>query len=170
MIQAAQYAREHKVPYLGLCLGMQILVIEYARHVLGLGDAHSTEMNPKTSAPVIDLMPDQAGAILGGTLRRGKYECALTPGTLAGKAYGTDIVWERHRHRYEFNNHYRPDFEKHGLVISGVNLKRNLVEISEVPDHPWMLGVQFHPEFKSRPNRAQPLFRDFVAAALKAKS
>jgi CTP synthase len=166
MIQAAKFARERKVPYFGLCLGMQILVIEYARNVLGLKDAHSTEMNPQTSAPVIDLMPDQAGVILGGTLRLGKYLCALKAGSLAGLAYGADSVWERHRHRYEFTNAYRAEFEAHGLRISGVNPERNLVEIAEVPDHPWMLGVQFHPEFKSRPNRAHPLFREFVKAAL----
>jgi CTP synthase len=166
MILSAKFAREHKAPYFGLCLGMQILVIEYARNVLGLKDAHSTEMNPQTSAPVIDLMPDQTGVILGGTLRLGKYLCALKAESLAGNAYGADSVWERHRHRYEFNNEYRARIEAHGLRISGVNPERDLVEIAEVPEHPWMLGVQFHPEFKSRPNRAHPLFREFVKAAL----
>ena len=165
MINAAKYARLNKVPYYGICLGMQILVIEYARHVLGLTGANSTEMNKETPYPVIDLMPDQNGVILGGTLRLGKYECAVTKGTLTEKAYGSTTVWERHRHRYEFNNKYRDELEKAGLIIAGVNPERNLVEICEVPQHPWMVGVQFHPEFKSRPNRAQPLFRDFITAA-----
>jgi CTP synthase len=165
MILAAKYARTKKVPYFGICLGMQIEVIEYARDVLGFEGANSTEMNKNTKYPVIDLMPDQNGKILGGTLRLGKYECRVTPGTLTEKAYGTKTVWERHRHRYEFNNKYREDFRKAGLVIAGINPERDLVEICEVPDHPWMLGVQFHPEFKSRPNKAGPLFRDFIRAA-----
>jgi len=165
MVYAAKYARTHKVPYFGICLGMQIQVIEYARNVLGLKDANSSEMDKSTSNPVIDLMPDQNGKILGGTLRLGKYECKLTPGTLAEKAYGAETIWERHRHRYEFNNAYRDGFIKAGLVISGVNPERDLVEICEAPDHPWMVGVQFHPEFKSRPNRAGPLFREFIKAA-----
>ena len=165
MILAAKYARTKKVPYFGICLGMQIEVIEYARDVLGFEGANSTEMNKNTKYPVIDLMPDQNGKILGGTLRLGKYECRVTPGTLTEKAYGTKTVWERHRHRYEFNNKYREDFKKAGLVIAGINPERDLVEICEVPDHPWMLGVQFHPEFKSRPNKAGPLFRDFIKAA-----
>ena len=165
MILAAQYARTHGVPYYGICLGMQILVIEYARDVLGLSGANSTEMNKSTIHPVIDLMPDQNGKILGGTLRLGKYECAVTPCTLTAKAYGAATVWERHRHRYELNNSYRAQLEDAGLVIAGVNPERNLVEICEVGNHPWMVGVQFHPEFKSRPNRAHPLFRDFIAAA-----
>jgi CTP synthase len=165
MIRAAKYARTHKVPYFGICLGMQIEVIEYARNVLNFAGANSTEMNKDTPYPVIDLMPDQNGVILGGTLRLGKYECAVTPDTLSSKAYGTATVWERHRHRYEFNNKYREAFQKAGLVIAGVNPERNLVEICEVPQHPWMVGVQFHPEFKSRPNHAQPLFRDFIKAS-----
>ena len=165
MVYAAKYARTHKVPYFGICLGMQIQVIEYARNVLGLKDANSSEMDKSTSNPVIDLMPDQNGKILGGTLRLGKYECKLTPGTLAEKAYGVETIWERHRHRYEFNNAYRDGFIKAGLIISGVNPERDLVEICEAPDHPWMVGVQFHPEFKSRPNRAGPLFREFIKAA-----
>jgi len=165
MVYAAKYARTHKVPYFGICLGMQIQVIEYARNVLGLKDVNSSEMDKSTSNPVIDLMPDQNGKILGGTLRLGKYECKLTPGTLAEKAYGAETIWERHRHRYEFNNAYRDGFIKAGLVISGVNPERDLVEICEAPDHPWMVGVQFHPEFKSRPNRAGPLFREFIKAA-----
>ena len=167
MIYTAQYARTHKVPYFGICLGMQIVVIEYARHVLGWKDAHSSEIDPDTKHPVIALMPDQNGKILGGTLRLGKYECTVKEGTLAHKAYGSTTIWERHRHRYEFNNEFKNDLEKAGLIISGINPERNLVEIVEVPDHPWMLGGQFHPEFKSRPNKAGPLFRDFIAASIK---
>lgn len=165
MVYAAKYARTHKVPYFGICLGMQIQVIEYARNVLGLKDANSSEMDKSTSDPVIDLMPDQSGKILGGTLRLGKYECKIKPGTLAEKAYGAETIWERHRHRYEFNNVYRNRLIQAGLIVSGVNPERDLVEICEAPDHPWMLGVQFHPEFKSRPNRAGPLFREFIKAA-----
>ncbi|MBP5465163.1 MAG: CTP synthase, partial [Treponema sp.] len=166
MVRAARYARQNKVPYFGICLGMQIIVIEYARDVLGWTDAHSTEIDKDTSHPVIDLMPDQNGKILGGTLRLGKFECAVKPGTLTEQAYGSLNVWERHRHRYEFNNKYREELEKAGLIIAGVNPERNLVEIVEVPDHPWMLGGQFHPEFKSRPNKAGPLFREFIKAAV----
>ena len=147
---------------------MQIEVIEYARDVLGFTDANSTEMG-KTSYPVIDLMPDQNGVVLGGTLRRGKYECAVTPKTLTEKAYKSNVIWERHRHRYEFNNKYRQDFIDKGLIIAGVNPERDLVEICEVPNHPWMVGVQFHPEFKSRPNRAHPLFSDFIKASVEYK-
>lgn len=170
MILAAKYARTHKVPYFGICLGMQIVVIEYARDVLGWKDAHTTEIDSSTTHPVIDLMPDQNGKILGGTLRLGKFECTVTPGTLTEKAYGSSTVWERHRHRYEFNNTFRSDLEKAGLIIAGVNPERNLVEIVEVPNHPWMLGGQFHPEFKSRPNKAGPLFREFIKASLKNQS
>ncbi len=166
MIRAARYARLNKVPYFGICLGMQIIVIEYARDVLGWADAHSTEIDKDSGHPVIDLMPDQNGKILGGTLRLGKFECAVKPGTLTEKAYGSLTVWERHRHRYEFNNKYREELEKAGLIVAGVNPERNLVEIVEVPDHPWMLGGQFHPEFKSRPNKAGPLFRDFIKASV----
>jgi CTP synthase len=165
MILAAKYARTHKVPYFGICLGMQIEVIEYARDILGWKDANSTEMNKNTTHPVIDLMPDQNGKILGGTLRLGKYECKITQGTLTEEAYSSRTVWERHRHRYEFNNKYREELKNAGLIIAGINPERNLVEICEAPDHPWMLGVQFHPEFKSRPNKAGPLFREFIKAA-----
>jgi CTP synthase len=167
MINTAKYARTKKVPYFGICLGMQILVIEYARNVLGLAGANSTEMNKDTPYPVIDLMPDQNGKILGGTLRLGKYECAVAAGSLVEKAYGSKTIWERHRHRYEFNNKFRDDLKNAGLVISGINPERDLVETCEVPGNPWMVGVQFHPEFKSRPNKAGPLFRDFIAAAVK---
>ncbi|MCR5291061.1 MAG: CTP synthase [Treponema sp.] len=169
MIRAAKYARTHAVPYFGICLGMQILVIEYARNVLGLANANSTEMNKETPYPVIDLMPDQNGVILGGTLRLGKYECSVTKGTHTEQAYGNTTIWERHRHRYEFNNKYREEFKNKGLIIAGINPERDLVEICEVPEHAWMVGVQFHPEFKSRPNRAHPLFRDFISAACKNK-
>ena len=165
MIRAARYARTRNVPYFGICLGMQILVIEFARDVLGWADAHSTEIDKGTSHPVIDLMPDQNGKILGGTLRLGKFECAVRPGTLTEQAYGAASIWERHRHRYEFNNAYRAQLEQAGLCIAGVNPERDLVEICEVSGHPWMLGAQFHPEFKSRPNKAGPLFREFIKAA-----
>ena len=166
MIQAAQYARTNKVPYFGICLGMQIQVIEFARNVLGMAGANSSEMDKDTAYPVIDLMSDQNGAILGGTLRLGKYQCALTEGSLAEAAYGSTTIWERHRHRYEFNNKYRSDFEKSTLRLTGINPERDLVEIVEQEGHPWMVGAQFHPEFKSRPNRAHPLFREFIAAAV----
>ena len=169
MINTAKYCRTHKVPYFGICLGMQIVCIEYARNVLGFADANSTEMDKNTTHPVIDLMPDQNGKILGGTLRLGKFECTVSEGTKTLEAYGSSTVWERHRHRYEFNNKYREDYKNAGLVIAGVNPERDLVEIVEVPEHPWMVGVQFHPEFKSRPNKAGPLFREFVKAACNAK-
>ncbi len=168
MILSAQYARENAVPYFGICLGMQIQVIEFARNVLGLTGAHSTEMNAETPHPVIDLMPDQQGKKLGGTLRLGKYECALADNSLAKKAYGDSTIFERHRHRYEFNNDYREQFEKSVLRLSGINPERNLVEIAEHSEHPWMLGAQFHPEFLSRPDRAHPLFCDFIGASIAA--
>ena len=170
MILTAKYCRENNVPYFGICLGMQIIVIEYARDVLGWKDAHSTEMDKETKHPVIDLMPDQNGKILGGTLRLGKFECAVKDGTKTLEAYGTKTVWERHRHRYEFNNAFRADLEKAGLVIAGVNPERNLVEVVEVPTNPWMVGGQFHPEFKSRPNKAGPLFREFIKASYNNKT
>lgn len=165
MINAAKYARINNVPYFGICLGMQIQVIEFARNVLKFADANSSEINKSTTHPVIDLMPDQNGKILGGTLRLGKFECRVAPGTHTEKAYGSKTIWERHRHRYEFNNKYRDDFKNAGLIIAGVNPERDLVEIVEQPNHPWMLGAQFHPEFKSRPNKAGPLFREFIKAA-----
>ncbi|MDR1785705.1 MAG: CTP synthase [Spirochaetaceae bacterium] len=167
MILAARYARENGVPYFGICLGMQIMSIEFARNVLGLKGAHSTEMNPATPFPVIALLPGKNTTDIGGTLRLGKYECVLTEGTLARKAYGRGGVWERHRHRYEFNNAFLDGFEGRGMEISGVNPRQKLVEIIEAKNHPWMLGCQFHPEFKSRPDRPHPLFRDFVGAAVK---
>ena len=168
MIATVRYAREHKIPFFGICLGMQMCVIEYARNVIKMTVANSTEMDKKTAYPIISLMPDKEGCPIGGTLRLGKYECALTSGTLAYKAYGEKTIWERHRHRYEFNNEFRTLFDKGDLKLSGVNPERNLVEIVEFDKavHPWMLAVQFHPEFKSRPNRPHPLFRDFIGASL----
>ncbi|GMO50108.1 MAG: CTP synthase [Treponemataceae bacterium] len=166
MILAARFARENNVPYFGICLGMQIMVIEFARDVLGLSGAHSTEMNTAAPHPVIALLPGKNTVDIGGTLRLGKYGCALKEESLAFAAYKTGMIEERHRHRYEFNNEYRAAFEAAGLRLTGINPQHDLVEICEVSGHPWMLGVQFHPEFKSRPNRAQPLFRDFIGAAL----
>ena len=164
---AVQYAREKKVPFLGICLGMQMAVIEFARHVLDLRDANTTEMDPNTPYPVIDLMEDQNLENLGHTMRLGKYHFSLIPGTFSHKAYGESEIDERHRHRYEFNNAYLERFVAGGMRIAGKNPERNLVEIVEIPDHPWFVAVQFHPELKSRPNRPHPLFRDFVGAALK---
>jgi len=167
-IMAARYARINKVPYLGLCLGMQIAVIEYARSVMGYADAHSTEFKPTTAYPVIDLMEGQRHIdSKGGTMRLGKYSCELKENTFSAKAYGVTAISERHRHRFELNNAFRKEMEDMGLTMAGVNTELNLVEIVEIADHPWFVGVQFHPEFKSRPNRPHPLFRDFVAAALK---
>jgi CTP synthase len=165
-VLAAQYARENKIPYLGLCLGMHILVIEFARNVLNSNDCHSTEFVPSTQHPVIDLLPEQRDVDeMGGTMRLGLYPCKLTENTLAGKAYGTSLVHERHRHRFEFNNDYRDCLERAGLIASGLSPDGKLVEIAEVKNHPWMVGVQFHPEFTSRPGRPHPLFRDFIGMA-----
>ncbi len=166
-ILAARYAREHKVPYFGLCLGMQLMVIEFARHVLGDEAANSTEFDRSTPHPVIDLMPDQRGILdKGGTMRLGLYPCRLQPGTLAHRAYGADEVQERHRHRFEFNNAYREALEQAGMVFSGLSPDGRLVEIAELRDHPFMLGTQFHPEFLSRPNKPHPLFVAFLQAAM----
>lgn len=166
-VLAAKYARVHKVPYLGLCLGMQVMCIELARELTESDEPNSTEFNPSTHHPVIDLMPDQRGiADLGGTMRLGAYPCRLDPDTKAGAAYGTDEVTERHRHRFEFNNAYRDMLASGGMVYSGQSPDGNLVEIAELRDHPYMVGSQFHPEFKSRPDRPHPLFRDFIRAAL----
>lgn len=164
---AARYAREHKIPYLGICLGMQIAVIEFARHVVGLTDADSTEFNPDTPDPVIDIMPDQKGKVqTGGTMRLGRYDCHLVEGTKARELYGQEDIVERHRHRFEFNNDYRERLTEAGLVISGLNTERNLVEVVELKDHPWFVACQYHPEFKSRPNRPHPLFAGLVGAAI----
>lgn len=165
-ITTIQYCRMEKLPFLGLCLGMQMAVIEYARNVLGWRDAHTTEVNPHTTYPVIDLMKDQDLENLGGTMRLGKYKCVLTPGTHAQLAYNTYEIEERHRHRYEFNNDYLEKFSNAGLVIAGKNPERNLVEIIELKDHPFFIGVQFHPELKSRPNKPHPLFKALVTAAV----
>jgi len=166
MILAAQFARERKIPYFGVCLGMQIAVIEFARNVLHMDDANSSEFNVNTEFPVIDLMPDQQGVKLGGTLRLGVCRCVITEGSLAEKAYKIHDIQERHRHRYEFNNLYRAQFEDSPMSLTGRNPERNLIEIVELKDHPWFVGVQFHPEFGSRPNRPHPLFRDFIGASL----
>jgi len=164
-IVAARYAREQQTPYLGLCLGMQVMCIEFARHVTGSDRPNSTEFDPHTNYPVIDLMPDQRGiADMGGTMRLGAYPCMLQPGTRAAAAYGQAQVSERHRHRFEFNNSFRDQLSEAGLTLSGLSPDGRLVEIAELRDHPWMLGSQFHPEFKSRPNRAHPLFRSFLEA------
>ncbi|MCA9992331.1 MAG: CTP synthase [Ardenticatenaceae bacterium] len=166
-IMAARWARENKIPYLGLCLGMQVMCIEFARLVLDSSAPNSTEFNPDTPHPVISLMPDQQEvADMGGTMRLGAYPCHLQPGTLAANAYGRPLVQERHRHRWEFNNSYRALFNEHGMLFSGLSPDGRLVEICELKDHPFMLGSQFHPEFKSRPDNPHPLFRAFLAAAV----
>ncbi len=170
-ITAIRYARENKVPFLGICLGMQMAVVEYARHACGMADAHSSELDPNTKHPVIDLMPDQVGVTdKGGTMRLGSYPCHLVEGTLASSIYGVQDIIERHRHRYEFNNDYREALTKAGMVLSGMSPDGRLVEMIELPDHPWFVAGQFHPELKSRPNRAHPLFRGFIGAAKKFKN
>ena len=167
MILAAQYAREHDVPYLGICLGMQIAVIEFARHVVGWSDAHSAEFSDSTEHPVIALMSDQVGITAkGGTMRLGKYPCVLAEDSLALAAYGTPEISERHRHRYEFNNEFRPQLVDAGLRLAGLSPDGRLVEIVEEPKQKWFVGIQFHPEFKSRPNRPHPVFEGFVRAAI----
>ncbi|KZM55810.1 CTP synthetase [Geobacillus stearothermophilus] len=169
-IEAIRYAREQRVPFLGICLGMQLASIEFARHVVGLSGAHSSEFDPNTPHPIIDLLPEQKDVEdLGGTLRLGLYPCKLQEGTLAYAAYGDEVIYERHRHRYEFNNQYRHLLEEHGVVFSGTSPDGRLVEIIELKDHPWFVAAQFHPEFTSRPTRPQPLFREFVKAALQSK-
>ncbi|MGP1431078.1 MAG: CTP synthase [Treponema sp.] len=165
MILTAGYARTHNIPYFGICLGMQIAVIDFARHVLGLARAHSSEFI-KNCDPVIDLMPDQKDVQLGGTLRLGSFRCMIAEHTKAEQAYKMHEITERHRHRYEFNNLYRSQFEQSDMQLSGINPERNLVEIIELKNHPWFVAVQFHPEFASRPNKPHPLFRDFIGAAL----
>ncbi len=166
MIRAASYARQRDLPYLGLCLGMQVMVIEYVRGLLGNVEANSTEFDLETPYPVIDLMPDQKDvANMGGTMRLGNYPCDLTPGTIAGEAYAANRIFERHRHRFEFNNDFRERLAEGGLIASGVSPDGRLVEIAEVQGHPFMLGTQFHPEFHSRPNRPQPLFNAFINVA-----
>ena len=167
MVVAAQYARENDIPYFGICLGMQIAVIEYARNVLNYADAHSTEFAPESAHPVIDLMPDQQGNLpKGGTMRLGAYPCRIVPGTLMARVYGRTDISERHRHRYEFNNAFREEFISHGLRVVGTSPDERLVEAVEIPGKRFYIGVQFHPEFKSRPNKAHPLFREFIRASL----
>lgn len=169
-IKAIQYAREHKIPFFGICLGMQCAVIEFARHVCGMADANSSEFNQNSTHPVIDLMPEQLDVEdLGGTMRLGLYPCKVYPDTLTSKAYNAELIYERHRHRYEFNNAFREEIVGKGLVLGGTLPNGRLVEIVELPEseHPWFLGAQFHPEFKSRPTNPHPLFREFVGAAVK---
>ena len=167
MILAAQYAREKGIPYLGICLGMQIAVIEFARHAAGWADAHSAEFSAVTAHPVIDLMPDQVGVTAkGGTMRLGRYPCVLSEGTRALSLYGEKEISERHRHRYEFNSKYREDFEKAGMITTGINPESGLTEIVEIPAHKWFVGVQFHPEYKSTVIKPHPLFVSFIKACL----
>jgi len=179
-VMAIRYARENKIPYLGICFGMQAAVVEFARNVCGLKDANSTEIDPATSNPVIGLITewlDASGSVekrsensdLGGTMRLGGQRCRLTPGSLAHQLYGSDVITERHRHRYEFNNHYRDILKKNGMQLSGHSMDETLVEIVEIPGHPWFLGCQFHPEFTSTPRDGHPLFTGFIEAALKVK-
>ena len=169
-ILAAQFAREHGIPYFGICLGMQIAAIEFARNVLHHADANSTEMVPETTYPVVHMMLNQTNITKkGGTMRLGNYPCKLLPGSKAYDAYRCNYVNERHRHRYEFNNNYREEFLQNGVLFSGINVDNDLVEIMELKDHPWYIGVQFHPEFQSRPRKAHPLFASFVSEILKLK-
>ncbi len=166
-IEAIRFARTHKIPYLGLCLGMQLAIVEFARNVLGWNDAHSVELNPDTTHPVIHIMPDQIGVEnIGGTLRLGSYPCVLKEGSLAERLYGEKEIRERHRHRYEVNNDYREDLEKGGLSLCGMSPDGRIVEMVELPEHPWFIATQAHPELKSRPNKPHPLFRGFIEAAL----
>jgi len=166
-LAAIRAAREQEIPFLGLCLGLQCAVIEYARNVLGLDGANSSEFDPSTAHPVIDLMPDQVDVLnKGGTMRLGLWVCKLKEGSLARKAYGEEIILERHRHRYEVNNRYRKQLEASGMVVSGTTVDARLCEIVEIPSHPFFVASQFHPEFKSRPTRPHPLFRDFIGASL----
>ena len=170
MIIAANYARTNGIPYLGICLGMQIAMIEFARNVLDFEDANSIEFNHKTNHPVIDLMPEQREVTeMGATMRRGKCPCQLKEGSRVHACYGTDLIEERHRHRYEVNNIYRAEYEKNGLVFSGQSPDGRIVEMIELPGHMWYVACQFHPEFKSRPNRPHPLFLGFIGAAVQKR-
>jgi CTP synthase len=171
MIDSIKYARENNIPFLGLCLGMQLSIVEYARNVAGLNDAHSIELNPSTNHPVIALMPDQNGVEdIGGTLRLGSYECHLDKSSKAYELYGTDVIHERHRHRYEVNNDYRAVLTEKGMLLSGLSPDGRIVEMIEIPSHPFFLATQAHPELKSRPNRPHPLFKGLVEAAIKYKN
>jgi CTP synthase len=167
MVRAARWAREHGKPYFGICLRMQIMVIEHARNVLGWTNAHSTEFDPDTACPVIGLLEDQVDVRnYGGTMRLGKSESVLKEASLIKQVYGSERIWERHRHRYEFSNTYRTDIEKRGISISGLTPDGSIVESCEWPGHPWGLGVQFHPEFKSKPTAASPIFKGFIGACV----
>jgi len=179
-VNAIRYARENGVPYLGICYGMQAAVVEFVRNVCGLKDAHSTEINPQTANPVIGLITewlDKSGKLetrrpdsdLGGTMRLGGQKCRLREGSLARKLYGEDVITERHRHRYEFNNHYRDLVQKNGMLLSGFSMDEMLVEVIELPQHPWFLACQFHPEFTSNPRAGHPLFTGFIEAALRVQ-
>jgi len=169
-ILTAKYCRENKIPYFGICLGMQVMAVEFARHVAKLEDANSTEIDALTPNPVISLLSEQREVQdMGGTMRLGNYNCVLKSGTHAYKAYGKSVIGERHRHRYEFNNKYKDQMEKLGFVVAGTLEGGTLCEIAEIKDHPWMVGVQFHPEFKSKPTDPHPLFRDFVKAMISHK-
>lgn len=170
-INACQYARTHGIPYLGICLGMQIAIIEFARHVLGMNGANSAEINPDTPFPVIDILPEQKEITdMGGTMRLGQYPCTLNPESKSYELYGASMIYERHRHRYEVNNDYRNDLLSGGMIFAGTSPDNHIVEMVEIPNHPWFVACQFHPEFKSRPNKPHPLFRGFVTAASKHKN
>ncbi len=169
-IMTAKYCRENKIPYFGICLGMQVMAVEFGRHVAGFPEANSTEIDPYTKDPIISLLSEQqAVQDLGGTMRLGNYSCKLKPDTKTRKAYGQDVIQERHRHRYEFNNKYKEPMEKHGFIVAGTLDDGLLCEIAEINDHPWMIGTQYHPEFKSKPIAPHPLFRDFVQAMISHK-
>ena len=169
-IQAAKFCRENKIPYLGICLGMQVMSVEFARYAAKIEDANTTEVDPGTSAPIISLLNEQQQVSdMGGTMRLGAQDCLIEKGTKAYEIYGSERISERHRHRYEFNNKYKEQMEKAGLRISGTHADTGLCEIVEVKDHPWMVGVQFHPEFKSKPTDPHPLFRSFIGAVIKGK-
>lgn len=169
-ISSIQYAREHNIPFLGICLGMQMAIVEFARNVVGFADAHTSELDMDTTHPVIHLMPDQNGIEdIGGTLRLGSYPCVLDKSSKSFEVYGEELIHERHRHRYEVNNDYREDLTKAGMKLSGISPDGRIVEMVEIPSHPWFIATQAHPEFKSRPNRPHPLFRDFIRAAVENK-
>ena len=170
-ISAIRYARENKIPFLGLCLGMQLSIVEFARNVVGYNDAHSVELEPSTTHPVIHLMPEQDGVEdIGGTLRLGSYPCILDKNSKAYQVYGTEEISERHRHRYEVNNDYRSVLIENGMILSGLSPDGRIVEMVELADHPWFIATQAHPELKSRPNRPHPLFKGFIEAALASKN
>jgi CTP synthase len=166
-IRAIQFCRENNIPFLGICLGMQCAVVEFARNVAGLEGAHSSEFAPEAPHPVVSLLPDQTGVVKGGSMRLGAYPCRITENTIAANLYGSSLIYERHRHRYEVNNEYRAKLARLGLIISGTSPDQQLVEMVELKDHPYFVACQFHPEFKSRPNRPHPLFSGLFEAAVK---